>query len=86
MGVSISMDDFGTGYSSLSSLKILPINLLKIDKSLIDDIETNDAARSIVKAIVDLGKAMNLEDTLSSTSGVLARKRRSSSAAGRGFP
>lgn len=61
MGVSISMDDFGTGYSSLSSLKILPINLLKIDKSLIDDIETNDAARSIVKAIVDLGKAMNLE-------------------------
>lgn len=61
IGVSISMDDFGTGYSSLSSLKILPINLLKIDKSLIDDIETNEAARSIVKAIVDLGKAMDLE-------------------------
>lgn len=61
IGVSISMDDFGTGYSSLSSLKILPINLLKIDKSLIDDIDTNEAARSIVKAIVDLGKAMKLE-------------------------
>lgn len=61
MGVSISMDDFGTGYSSLSSLKLLPINLLKIDKSLIDDIDTNEAARSIVKAIVDLGKAMKLE-------------------------
>lgn len=61
IGVSISMDDFGTGYSSLSSLKILPINLLKIDKSLIDDIDSNEAARNIVKAIVDLGKAMNLE-------------------------
>lgn len=61
MGVSISMDDFGTGYSSLSSLKLLPINLLKIDKSLIDDIDTNEAARNIVKAIVDLGKAMKLD-------------------------
>lgn len=60
LGVSISMDDFGTGYSSLSSLKILPIDLLKIDRSLVYDIETNKTARQITKAIVDLGKAMNL--------------------------
>ena len=60
LGVSISMDDFGTGYSSLSSLKILPIDLLKIDRSLVIDIETNKTARSIAKAIVDMSKAMNL--------------------------
>lgn len=60
LGVSISMDDFGTGYSSLSSLKILPIDLLKIDRSLVYDIETNDTARHITKAICELGKAMDL--------------------------
>lgn len=60
LGVSISMDDFGTGYSSLSSLKILPIDLIKIDRSLVYDIETNVTARCITKAIVDLGKAMDL--------------------------
>lgn len=60
LGVSISMDDFGTGYSSLSSLKILPIDLLKIDRSLVYDIETNTTARHITKAICELGKAMNL--------------------------
>lgn len=60
LGVSISMDDFGTGYSSLSSLKILPIDLLKIDRSLVYDIETNNTARCITKAIVELGKAMEL--------------------------
>lgn len=60
LGVSISMDDFGTGYSSLSSLKILPIDLLKIDRSLVYDLETNGTARRITKAIVDLGKAMDL--------------------------
>ncbi len=61
IGVSISMDDFGTGYSSLSSLKILPIDTLKIDRSLVFDIEKNETSRNIVKAIVELGKAMNLE-------------------------
>lgn len=60
LGVSISMDDFGMGYSSLSSLKILPIDLIKIDRSLVYDIETNVTARCITKAIVDLGKAMDL--------------------------
>lgn len=60
LGVSISMDDFGTGYSSLSSLKILPIDLLKIDRSLVCDIESNKTARTIAKAIVEMSKAMDL--------------------------
>lgn len=61
IGVSISMDDFGTGYSSLSALKLLPINILKIDRSLITDISTNSTSYSIVKAIVELGNALELE-------------------------
>ena len=60
LGVSISMDDFGTGYSSLSSLKILPIDLLKIDRSLVIDIESSKTARTIAKAIVDMSKALEL--------------------------
>lgn len=61
LGVSVSMDDFGTGYSSLSALKLLPIDILKIDQSLIYDINTNPTSHSIVKAIVDLGRALDLE-------------------------
>lgn len=61
LGVSISMDDFGTGYSSLSALKLLPINILKIDRSLIIDIDSSATSKSIVKAIVDLGKALDLQ-------------------------
>lgn len=61
LGVAVSMDDFGTGYSSLSALKMLPIDILKIDRSLICDVTVSDTARNIVKAIVDLGKALDLE-------------------------
>ena len=61
LGVSVSMDDFGTGYSSLSALKLLPIDILKIDRSLIYDISANPTSLSIVKAIVDLGRALDLE-------------------------
>ena len=60
LGITIAMDDFGTGYSSLSSLKQLPIDVLKIDKSLVDDIVENETSRHITTAIVNLGKAMNL--------------------------
>ena len=60
LGVSVSMDDFGTGYSSLSALKLLPIDILKIDQSLIYDINVNSTSLSIVKAIVELGKALDL--------------------------
>jgi len=60
MGVSISMDDFGSGYSSLSSLKTLPLDTLKIDRSLVCDLDENNVSKQITGAIVDLGKAMKL--------------------------
>ena len=60
MGVSISMDDFGSGYSSLSSLKTIPLDILKIDRSLVCDLDENDVSKQITGAIVNLGKAMKL--------------------------
>ncbi len=58
--IKISLDDFGTGYSSLSLLKKLPINELKIDKSFIDDIETNMDAMKMVEGIMLIGKQLNM--------------------------
>lgn len=61
VGIQVALDDFGTGYTSLSYLSKLPINLLKIDKSLLDDIETNVKSKDFVNAVVSLGHMMNCE-------------------------
>lgn len=61
IGVQIALDDFGTGYTSLSYLAKLPINLLKIDKSLIDDIETDDKSREFANAVISMGHLMGCE-------------------------
>ncbi|SCM79026.1 Uncharacterized signaling protein CC_0091 [uncultured Pleomorphomonas sp.] len=60
LGVGIVMDDFGTGYSSLNSLQSFPFDKIKIDKSFIGALEGDEAARSVVKAIVGLGRSLNL--------------------------
>lgn len=60
LGVSISMDDFGTGYSSLASLKAIPFDVLKIDRSLVCDVNENDTSRRITGAIVAMGKALRM--------------------------
>lgn len=60
LGVSISMDDFGTGYSSLASLKTIPFDVLKIDRSLVCDVNDNDTSRRITSAIVAMGKALKM--------------------------
>ncbi|MBR4343313.1 MAG: bifunctional diguanylate cyclase/phosphodiesterase [Lachnospiraceae bacterium] len=61
MGIQIALDDFGTGYTSLSQVMHLPISLLKIDKSLVDDIENNQVNRDFVDAIIYMGHLMNCE-------------------------
>lgn len=55
------IDDFGTGYSSLSYLQCLPIDILKIDRSFIQNLENNEKNLEIVKTIVSLAKNLNLE-------------------------
>lgn len=61
MGIKIALDDFGTGYSSLSYLKKLPIDILKIDKSFVDDIPKDKSAIATIKTILDLANNYNLE-------------------------
>ncbi len=61
MGISIAVDDFGTGFSSLAYLKVLPVDVLKIDRAFIRDLETDKSDASLVKAIVNMSKALELE-------------------------
>lgn len=61
MGIQIALDDFGTGYTSIKQLMMLPINILKVDKSLIDDIETNQNIRDVVDSVIYMGHIMNCE-------------------------
>ncbi|GAA2485897.1 hypothetical protein Ahu01nite_013380 [Winogradskya humida] len=60
VGVRIAIDDFGTGYSSLSYLRQMPVDVLKIDKSFIDDILASKQQRALVNAIVTLARNLNL--------------------------
>ena len=61
MGIMVAIDDFGTGYSSLSYLNNFPANLLKIDKSFIDKMNTSDSSKQYVAAIISIGHIMGFD-------------------------
>ncbi len=61
LGIKISIDDFGTGYSSLAYLKNIPIDTLKIDKSFIDSVITEETTSIITTGIIDIVKKLGYE-------------------------
>ncbi len=61
MGVSLSLDDFGTGYSSLSYLRRFDFDILKIDRSFVNNILNNDKDALLVKSIITLANSMGMD-------------------------
>lgn len=59
-GCRVAIDDFGTGYSSLAYLKALPLDYLKIDKRLADDIEGSARDRIVVRGVIDMARSLGL--------------------------
>ena len=61
LGAQIHLDDFGTGYSSLSQLARFPIDAIKLDQSFVRDIHKQSISQSLVRAIVAVAQALNLQ-------------------------
>jgi EAL domain-containing protein (putative c-di-GMP-specific phosphodiesterase class I) len=62
MGITISVDDFGTGYSSLAYLSVMPISLLKIDRSFINSVNyETDTNAAIIRSIISMAQSLGLE-------------------------
>jgi diguanylate cyclase (GGDEF)-like protein/PAS domain S-box-containing protein len=61
LGVRVALDDFGSGYSSLSHLRRFPIDIVKIDKSFVDDVASQGMESAIARGIIELGKAMRIQ-------------------------
>jgi EAL domain-containing protein (putative c-di-GMP-specific phosphodiesterase class I) len=61
LGIDISLDDFGTGYSSFAHIQRLPISVLKIDRSFVSNVNTNEDDATIVKAIINLAHSLSMQ-------------------------
>jgi diguanylate cyclase (GGDEF)-like protein len=62
-GVTIAIDDFGTGFSSLSQLQQLPVDEIKIDRSFVQNMETDASDAVLVRSIIELGRSLGLRVT-----------------------
>jgi diguanylate cyclase (GGDEF)-like protein len=60
LGVTIAIDDFGTGYSSLETLRSFPFDRIKLDRSFMKEVEHNSQARAIIRAVLALGKSLEI--------------------------
>lgn len=65
LGVRIAVDDFGTGYSALSYLRLLPVEILKIDRSFVTGITEDDQARTVAEAIIQITRTTDVAHTFS---------------------
>ena len=61
LGVRIAIDDFGTGYSSLSYLRRLPADIIKIDRSFVQDLDAGGSSTTLVASIIELARSLRLE-------------------------
>ncbi|HEY3500836.1 MAG TPA: EAL domain-containing protein [Polyangiaceae bacterium] len=61
IGVRVAIDDFGTGYSSLGYLRVLPVDMLKIDRSFVRDVTENQDSAAIAAAILAMSHSLRLE-------------------------
>ncbi|HLO97176.1 MAG TPA: EAL domain-containing protein [Fimbriimonas sp.] len=60
LGITVSVDDFGTGYSSLSVLRTMPVDTLKIDRSFITNVETENDSKAIIEAVMALARNLRM--------------------------
>ncbi len=74
LGVRLSIDDFGTGFSSLSRLMQLPVDEIKLDRSFLVDLETSEATRTLVEAVIRIGRARDLNVVAEGVTSALQRQ------------
>ncbi|MCD2174452.1 EAL domain-containing protein [Rhizobium sp. C4] len=87
LGVSLTIDDFGTGFSSLSYLARFPITTLKIDRTFVHDLETNDKNAVLCRAIISMAQGLGLKTVAEGieTAEIAARLRRLGCQTGQGY-
>ncbi|MES2740455.1 MAG: EAL domain-containing protein [Pseudomonadota bacterium] len=61
LGLRVAVDDFGTGYSSLAQLTRMPVDVLKIDRAFVDGIDRLPESRTVIRAVIGLGRALGLK-------------------------